>query len=618
MTQYEENLKALSEAYPQMDALIEDVKKVHDPRVNVTEEKAYNGEIILKVKKEGRICYLNGKRDTREAAQIWSKMHKKLPVNTPVFIMGAGNPAYLEELAQNAENKLTIIIYEPSFSVFLKFLEIFSLKKYMEKHFLLFFVDGLDGIDGKAMDPILRKILSYEKLSDAISFILPNYDVLFPEESVKFLKTIRSCAKDELLQYNTKRLFSSVLVKNILSNAKYLCNAYKTTQLVDVIPRDIPGIVVAAGPSLNKNIKELAHAKGRAFIVAVDTAIKPLLDAGIKPDMFMIVDGKKPLHLVEREDAKEIPLVTTLNAASEILDYHTGMKFFFNEGFTFADTILLRSTRQWGGLESGGSVANNAFSLLHKIGLERIILVGQDLAYTGKKSHADGTFADVIETENDRKYIWVEGNEEESVPTTEILKVYLDWYSRHISAIQEINENFRVINATEGGARVPCTEVMSLKDAIAQECTKEVDIQKRLGDMPPMLDEEDREWAKEKLAEIPDQFQKLAKDAKKAERLYHKLEAISSGDPVDRNDFLSLLKKIKRCIQKMQDNAIYQLIDATMVDAQYILREEQFMYEGTVEEEGKEIARKGILYSGCVKDMAILFEEYARNIFGSH
>ena len=82
---------------------------------------------------------------------------------------------------------------------------------------------------------------------------------------------------------------------------------------------DITGIVVAAGPSLNKNIKELKRAKGKAFIIAVDTALKPLLREGIIPDMFFIVDAMKPLDLVDMNGVEQIPMVTTLNATPEIL-----------------------------------------------------------------------------------------------------------------------------------------------------------------------------------------------------------------------------------------------------------------------------------------------------------
>lgn len=113
-----------------------------------------------------------------------------------------------------------------------------------------------------------------------------------------------------------------------MKNAKYLCTAYKTIQLYKTIPFDTTGIVVAAGPSLNKNIKELKNAKGKSFIIAVDTAIKPLLRAGIIPDMYFIVDALKPIGLVQIEGAEKIPIVTTLNAAPEILKFHIGKKFF--------------------------------------------------------------------------------------------------------------------------------------------------------------------------------------------------------------------------------------------------------------------------------------------------
>lgn len=52
----------------------------------------------------------------------------------------------------------------------------------------------------------------------------------------------------------------------------------------------------------------------------------------------------------------------------------------------------MKSGLRWGDVATGGSVATNVFSLLYKIGLKTIILVGQDLALTGNKSHADGTF----------------------------------------------------------------------------------------------------------------------------------------------------------------------------------------------------------------------------------
>lgn len=610
MTIYEENLKALSAKYSRMDELIEEAKEKIEPELEIIEEVSYDGEPIIKVQKEGKTCYLNGKRNTKEPAEKWVETLGKLSNNAPVFIMGLGNPSYLKELAEHTKKKITIIIYEPSFQIFLHFLEHVSIAEWMEKHMITFFVKGIKGMDEQAMRGMVGRVLTYESMPFSRRLVLPNYDVLFPDEALGFIKGIFDIANFELSQYSTQISFSTVTVKNMLDNIKYLCNGYKTIQLVEVIPRDIPGILVSAGPSLNKNIKELKKAKGKAFIIAVDTAIKPLLSEGIIPDMFAVVDGRKPLSLVQREEAKDIPLLCNLSASSVVLEYHTGMKFFYNEGYGVSDRILLKQDTDFGSVETGGSVATTAFSLLYKIGLPCIILVGQDLAYTGNKSHADGTFADVMKKEDTKNYITVEGNTEEKVPTTEILKLYLKWFGDYIAAAKKYDPNFRVINATEGGAKIEHTEIMTLHDAIEQECTKEADIQACLKKLPPMLNEENRKWAEEYLDSFPDKFLEVAKSANKTRKLYKKLEQTCRKKNIDKKEYQNLLKKIEKNIKQIEKNEMHQLIDATMINARYILAREQFLYRDSLQEEGKELARQGLIYTENMAKIAILFKEY--------
>lgn len=615
MTNYEKNLAVLAKYYPQMDELIKKAQKKLESKLEIFEETADDGTIILKVKRGEKICYLNGKRNTKEPAQIWVQTLGELQTNAPVFMMGTGNPTYLEELITQTKTKITIIIYEPSLEIFLKFLEIVDLEQWMEKQMIIFWVDGLEDMDKPHMKDFLSGIIKYQVLEYTKNLILPNYDVLFAEEAVEFLKIYRDIVYTEISQYNTKNIFSSVMVKNLLSNAIYLCDGYKTTQLVDVIPRDIPGILVAAGPSLNKNIKELKRAKGRAFIIAVDTAIKPLLKEGIVPDMFAIIDAMKPLDLIEIEEAKEIPLLTTLNAASEILKYHKGMKFFYNEGYQFAERIFLKTGQQIGTVSCGGSVATSAFSLLYKIGINTIILVGQDLALTGNKTHADGTFKEKMDEIDTSNCLMVEGNFEEKVPTRVDFKIFIDWYNSYIEGCQDYRKGFRVINATEGGAKIEHTEVMTLKEAIDQECIKEVNIHECLDKLKPMLDSKGREWTVNYLLGLSKEFEQLSKEAVGIKRLYQKLDKACNKKKIDKNEYLNILKKLKKQIDTIEGKSTYQLVSITLENAKYILNNEQFLTEDSINKEGKEIARKGILYMDNVRKCALLFQEYAGEIF---
>ena len=153
----------------------------------------------------------------------------------------------------------------------------------------IFVIDGLTGVK---VENVIQKMISVEVMDHIKTFILPNYEMIFAKEMLLFAKTIREKCESCATYINTRTNFSNVFAQNLFANAPYILDGYKTKQLIEVIPRDIPAIIVAAGPSLNKNIKELKRAKGKAFIIAVDTAIKPLASEKIIPDMFAIVDGR--------------------------------------------------------------------------------------------------------------------------------------------------------------------------------------------------------------------------------------------------------------------------------------------------------------------------------------
>lgn len=611
---YEKNLKTLAKYFPDMDKLIEDARKELREELKIIEETAYDGQTILKIVKDKKTYYLNGKRNTTEPAEMWRKGMGELVQNAPVFMAGIGNDSYLKELAENTKNHITIVIYEPSLQIFFKFLEHTDIERWMEKHLIIFWAEGIQGMDLDKLGEVLGPILKYELMPFSRNIILPNYEALFPEKMVEFIRKIHDIAKSNRIGFNTRNNFSGVSVKNYLNNLMYTVHGYKTTQLVDIIPGDIPGIVVAAGPSLNKNIKELKKAKGKAFIIAVDTAVKPLLKEGIVPDMFAIVDGEKPLYLIEQEEAKKIPLFCTLVSASEVLDYHTGTKVFFDEGLSYAERIYARADAPFGTVPTGGSVATNAFTLLYKIGIKRIILVGQDLALTGNKTHADGTFQEKMDQIDTRGYKMVEGNCEKEVPTRGDFLNYLEWYHDRVKGCKERIEGFHVINATEGGAKIKETEIMTLKDAIERECKKEVNIQECLQKMKPMLNEENQKWAKEMIENIPEDLKGLGGKAVKARKLYGKLDKVCKKRNIDAKEYLNVLKKIQKIVTDIEQSPAYELVEMTLLNAQFILKNEQFLAEDSLQKEGREIARKGILYTESIKKCADLFGNMMKDI----
>ncbi|MDH4319175.1 MAG: DUF115 domain-containing protein, partial [Desulfobulbaceae bacterium] len=91
---------------------------------------------------------------------------------------------------------------------------------------------------------------------------------------------------------NTLRRFGESFLHNTFCHFKSIHHNLLLENIHGMF-KDIPAILVAGGPSLNKNIDQLAKAKGNALIISVDTALPALLAHGITPDIVGAMDAQE-------------------------------------------------------------------------------------------------------------------------------------------------------------------------------------------------------------------------------------------------------------------------------------------------------------------------------------
>lgn len=308
------NLKALEGRFPGICDVIRERREelLKDEGIIIEEEMAFNGEKILVVYKDGRKLYLAGRRNPLAHPINQISVLGKISPYASIFIVGMGNIHYLEKLSEKTDGNEIILLYEPLFSVFDKQLDRIDFEKVFGKRTVVLVVRGINE-DG--LESVVGTMLQGDQVPFMKFFVLPNYVELCKEQVNRFLELLVKKSEQYFVGVGTQMFFSPYQAENFYHNVQYLRTGYKAFQLFRTIPDDIPAFVVSAGPSLDKNIKELKRAKNRSFIIAVDTAVKPLLREGIVPDMFATLDGIKPLELVEIEQAKEIPMLTRLSAA---------------------------------------------------------------------------------------------------------------------------------------------------------------------------------------------------------------------------------------------------------------------------------------------------------------
>src|SRR5262245_8545040 len=240
----------------------------------------------------------------------------------------------------------------------------------------------------------------------------------------------------------------------------------------------LPAVVVAAGPSLDRNLAELRAAADRVLVIAVDTAARPLLAAGIRPQLVVAVDPSElnARHLRQLPDVRGMWLVAEGSLDPAVLAQFAGRTFTFRVSQHHPWPWLASHDASRGSLQAWGSVLTTAFDLALHVGADPVAFVGADLAYTDGQLYCRNTvyetdwrhlttleeradaFRDYIRTQGESTEQGVAG---ESALTAPRFLHFRDWLvSRSHTA------SARIVNATGRGilrgGRIEQTSLASL------------------------------------------------------------------------------------------------------------------------------------------------------------
>ncbi len=186
-----------------------------------------------------------------------------------------------------------------------------------------------------------------------------------------------------------RRALGGRYLLNTLRNLAVLGDEGDVASLFDAAP-GATAIVVAAGPSLDRVLPELRAAQGSAIIICVDTALRPLLAAGIEPSFVVAVDPSEAnaRHLTDLPACPHTALVAEGSLDPLALAGFRGRTFFFNVSHHQPWPWLEAQGHSVGRLRVWGSVLTTAFDLALELDCTRIAFAGADLSYTDARPYA--------------------------------------------------------------------------------------------------------------------------------------------------------------------------------------------------------------------------------------
>lgn len=522
------NLAALRECAPALaDRLAMPDNDAEEACVPVQAEHGRRGLPTLKASDAQGTFYLHSLYDPEgEAERLVSQELPRHEFNVVVHI-GCGLGYTLAPLMAAIDDKTTVVVVEPSLSAFRLALATRDLSEWLRHPRILWCAGETVGrAVGRVMDQLnLLKITGWAPL------IAEPVHRLHKDYVAELVDLLSSELSAQRLGKATELIASEIFLKNSFTNLRHALGAPGITHLYQRW-HGKPAVIVSAGPSLEKHLDLLAAHQDRILLIAVGAAWKSLRAHGIAPHLVVSVDpfpDNYP-HFEGLEASREW-LVTDFACNTDVVRTFRGRKIFAHSTPT-KEALFRAIYGEWGIMLTGGSVANSAFSLALTLGAAPIILVGQDLAYTGGISHATGhTGKHTLEhamKKRPAEFRTVPGyGHGEPVMTNSQMNTYRLWFERAIKEIQRDD----VINATEGGARIEGAIEMPFAEALAQHATEVIDAE--------LLWPEDYPNAQFSVRQISEQLAHIARKIRRIKLLSEEASAV--------------MKKLGTALEKQQD-----------------------------------------------------------------
>lgn len=274
---------------------------------------------------------------------------------------------------------------------------------------------------------------------------------LRPAETRQLFEKLAAGINTKVMGKSTNHIVTLPYLRNALINAP-LASGSDYIQNWQGLLKNKPALIVAAGPSLNKQLPILALNQDLFTIIAVDKVWPILKKHNIVPDAILALDPISVPSWSKNEINEGTAFCVDIGCGSKLVWSNDQ-----NHLLTCSNVAVYHILKELGVkvslLNTGGSVATSAFALAERLGANPIVFIGQDLALTGGKDHADGYIgpynsdflSEVAEAGFD-----VEGYYGGMLRTERQLLVYKTWFESRIKALP----NNLIINATEGGARI--------------------------------------------------------------------------------------------------------------------------------------------------------------------
>ena len=523
-----------------------------------------------------KYMYENPLKDTQNQLESFEKAYSRYG---SLFIYGLGNGVLLKEILQNQTHK-TIVVFEPEIEIIYIVFHLFDFSKELFSSRLVIASSELftpthyyaisqmkDVLNHARVYNLYINCSFYDAYHADMNKINENITSVFMHR----LKEIGNDSTDALIGINHTTahipdMLESIPLKNIINQRT------KKTKTA---------IIVSTGPSLNKQLELLKQVQNHATIISVDSSYPILKAHGIKPDYVTSIERVECTSEFFNSEPSEFDKDIIFLTAT--LTHPTTVKYLKGRNSAYILRTLPYELGfgddDFGYIGGGQSAAHLSFEMAVALEHERIIFIGQDLAYgEGRSSHAKGhVLSGNYDKSQASKYTIAYGGEG-MAETMEVWNLFREYFEHIITIIQSKKQNLLIYNCTEGGARIAGTIEKPFK-AVLKEVFDEI---KPNMPLPTKLNEAQQKAKLKRYKkhiqkimaygkDLQDKCEKLFLELAKQVELAKKLKEQGKDEQIDFGSLQKIsakLDKLKECFENKLFMDTYYAITSSFIHNQ--------------------------------------------------
>lgn len=458
-----------------------------DARLNIAESKSGVPTASIQTH-DGRTIFLHSRYNpVKEAADFCSNLEKGEAAC--ILLCGLGLGYHVNALRDTFGEEALVVVSEPDLLTIKTALECTDISAGIASGRVIFLTS-------------LEKASLHDRLTQFSVLLMLGTLFAVPPAARDHNAEYHAAARQAMLDFAA---FAKMSLVTLVRNAEITCRniannlpTYVATPPPDVLRHRFdgcPAILVAAGPSLAKNIDQLEALRDKAVIIAAQTTLRPLLERGIRPHFVTSLDfsdvSRQFFQNLDIPD--DVVLVAEPKAAWQAVDAFRDRP----EGQSPGKVILLQNhfahrcigydIARRTPMDPGATVMHLAYYLAQWLGCDPIIFIGQDLGFSGHVYYAPGVAMHRTWTPELGRFGSLEMKEWERIARQRlILRKVKDIEGRDIytdeqmfTYLEQFERDFtkskaKIIDATEGGAKKNGAEIMPLCDAAKMYCNKPV------------------------------------------------------------------------------------------------------------------------------------------------